>query len=99
MIARTPAGPQTSNTIGPCQLADYYDAAEVVRGVAGDLWADAVLGKSSFAENTYLKTDPYHVQQAGGVVLDNSTRPTHVFLMDSNHNRVLGLEGLGTCSS
>lgn len=100
IVAETPSGADISNIIGPCQIADYHSGDEVVRGVAGDLWADAVLGKPSFAENTFLKTDPYHVQMGGGGVLDNNTsHPTHVFIADGNHNRVLGLEALGRCSS
>lgn len=100
VIAQTPAGTQTSNIIGPHQIADYHSASEVVRGVSGDLWADAVLGKPSFGENTWLKTDPYHVQFPGGVTVDkNSSQPTHLFVVDSNHNRVLGLEALGQCAA
>ncbi len=98
VLAQTSSGTQTSNIIGPCTLADYHHADEIVRGQPGDLWADAVLGQAGFAENTFLGTDPYHTQYGGGVTVDYAaTGRTHVFLVDGNHNRILGLEGVGRC--
>jgi hypothetical protein len=99
LTAQTPGGNLLSNVIGPYQIANYQSASEVVRGVAGDLWADGVFGRPRFGENTYWKTDPYHTQYGGGVVIDrNTSHPTHVFIIDGNHSRILGLAALGHCS-
>jgi len=99
VTAQTPGGDLLSNVIGPQQIANYQSASEVVRGVAGDLWADAVLGRPRFGENTWWKTDPYHAQYGGGVLIDrNTSHPTHVFIVDQNHSRILGMAGLGRCS-
>lgn len=97
--APTPAGTRLSNTVGPYQLANYQNADEIVRGNPGDLWADAVLGRPRFGENTWWKTEPYGLQAGAGVVIDrNTSHPTHVFLVDGNHNRILGMASLGVCS-
>ena len=99
ITAQTPGGSLLSNVIGPYQIANYQSASEVVRGVAGDLWADAVLGRPRFGENTWWKTDPSRAQYGGGVVIDrNTSHPTHVFIIDGNRNRILGVNALGHCS-
>lgn len=97
--ATTPGGTLLSTVIGPYQVASYQSPAQIVRGTPGDLWADAVLGRPGFGENSWWKTDPYHIQSPGGVLVDrNTSHPTHVFLVDSNHNRILGMASLGQCS-
>ena len=97
--ATTPGGALLSNVIGPQQIASYQSPDQIVRGTPGDLWADAVLGRPGFGENTWWKTDPYHIQSPGGVLVDrNTSHPTHVFMVDGNHNRILGMASLGRCS-
>ena len=96
---RVRAGTLISNTIGPHQIANYQNVSQVTRGVAGDLWADVVLGRPGFGENTWWKTDADHTQYGGGVLVDrNTSHPTRVFLIDGNHNRILGMSSLGRCS-
>jgi hypothetical protein len=97
--ATTPGGALLSNVIGPHQVASYQSPDQIVRGAPGDLWADAVLGRPGFGENTWWKTDPFHIQSPGGVLVDrNTSHPTHVFIVDGNHNRILGMASLGHCT-
>lgn len=99
VVASKPGGDLTSNTIGPLRLTSFTDPSQITRGEAGDLWADAVLGQPSFGENSWWKTDPFFVQSPGGVVVDrNTSHPTHVFIVDGNRNRILGMSSLGRCS-
>lgn len=89
----------SSGVIGPFQLANFTYPSQIVRGIANDFYADVVLGQPRFGENTWFQTDAYHAQFGGGVVVDKNTlRPTRLFLIDSNHNRVLGVDHLGACS-
>ena len=64
---------------------------------SGDLWADIVLGKPDFGQNAFLKTNDTATQFAGGVLLDKSRSPQPLYVADSNHNRILGFDHVGTC--
>src|SRR5262249_43250798 len=92
--AVTGAGQQISN----CVTAQLTSGP--VRGVAGDLWADVVLGKPDFGQNAFLKTTANGVEIPGGIRIEkrHSGRPARVYVADSNHNRILGFDHLGTCS-
>lgn len=97
--AVTPSGWQESNIIGPHRIAVPANPSEIPRGEVGDLWADVVLGQPGFGENAWWKTDPFHIQSPGGVLVDRySSHPTHVFLVDGNRNRILGMASLGRCT-
>ncbi len=71
---------------------------EPVRGVAGDLWADIILGKPDFTEVTYNEVTSRRVFNARGVLVDRSVAPNRVYVFDSGNSRVLGLSHLGTCA-
>jgi hypothetical protein len=91
--AQLPGGEILSNCV-VVQLA-----TQPVRGVTGDLWADAVLGKPDFAQNAYLKTTAKGVELPGGVLIDKrpTGAPSHLYLADANHNRILGFDHIGHC--
>ncbi|MEO8055276.1 MAG: hypothetical protein ABI768_08985 [Acidobacteriota bacterium] len=72
---------------------------EPVRGVAGDLWADIILGKPDFTEVTYNEVSSRRVFNARGVLVDRSVAPNRVYVFDSGNSRVLGLSHLGACAS
>ncbi len=100
VTATTAAGDILSNIIGPHRIADFATFSEIERGRAGDVWADAILGQQRFGENTWWDTEPLRTQYGGGVLIDrNTSHPTRVFLIDGNHNRILGMRALGRCSS
>jgi len=61
-----------------------------VRGVEGDLWADVVLGKPDFAQNSIRSTTAHASQWAGGVVFDHAHN--RMYLADMNNNRILGFD-------
>lgn len=69
-----------------------------VRGIAGDLWADVVLGKPDFSEIAPNEVTNRRLFNPGGVLVDRSVRPNRVYVYDSGNSRVLGLSHLGTCS-
>ncbi|HQR45037.1 MAG TPA: IPT/TIG domain-containing protein [Thermoanaerobaculia bacterium] len=69
-----------------------------VRGAAGDLWADVILGKSDFGEITPNQVSANRVFNPGGVLVDRSVRPNRVYVYDAGNSRVLGLSHLGTCA-
>lgn len=68
-----------------------------VRGVAGDLWADVILGKPDFGEVTLNQVSGKRVFNPGGVLVDRSVRPNRVYVYDAGNSRVLGLDHLGHC--
>lgn len=99
ITAITAAGDIVSNIVGPHHIADFATSSEIERGQTGDVWADAILGQQRFGENTWWDTGPLRTQYGGGVVIDrNTSHPTRVFLIDGNHNRILGMRALGRCS-
>jgi len=66
------------------------------RGVAGDKWADLVIGKPAFSEinpNTMVDNKlflPPH-SLGGGVIVDRTVSPNRLYIYDSGNNRILGL--------
>jgi subtilase family serine protease/sugar lactone lactonase YvrE len=70
-----------------------------VRGVAGDLWADVILGQPDFGEITFNEVTPRALFLPGGVTVDRSVRPNRVYVYDAGNSRVLGLSHLGVCSA
>lgn len=67
-----------------------------VRGTSSDLWADIVLGKRDFGENSVHKVVADKVNVPGGVIVDTSTNPGRAYVWDSGNNRIIGIN-LATC--
>lgn len=74
------AGPQLSES-----------SAQPVRGQAGDLWADVVLGQRNFNEINPYETVADRLFNPGGVVIDKTVTPNMLYVLDSANNRVLGI--------
>jgi len=64
--------------------------SEPVRGVEGDLWADVVIGKPDFAQNSQRKTNTSASRFAGGVLIDHNLNK--MYIADTNNNRILGID-------
>jgi len=73
-------------------------ATAPIRGEAGDLWADVVLGQPDFFQYNYGKLTRVSTNLAGGIAIDRRTQPNRVFLLDGNNNRILGLSHIGSSS-
>ena len=75
------------------------------RGVAGDLWADVVIGKPDFTQIAPKSVVPFKLFNPGGVVVDRSTSPGRMYVWDGGNSRVLGIDlaecyaGEGPCSA
>ena len=80
--------PSPTPTPAPGTLPGAYP----VRGVAGDLWADVVLGKPDFAQIAPKSVVPFKVNNPGGVVVDRSVEPGRAYIWDSGNNRILGID-------
>lgn len=63
-----------------------------VRGEAGDLWADVIIGKPDFSEFTPYEVVPYKVFNPGGVIVDRSVSPGRAYIWDSGNSRILGID-------
>jgi sugar lactone lactonase YvrE len=70
-----------------------------VRGVAGDLWADVIIGKPDFGEDTVNQVTHARLFNPGGVTVDRSVRPNRVYAYDGSNSRVLGSRHLGICGA
>lgn len=83
------------------ELLSSCVSAELVvgptRGDSGDLWADLVLGQPDFGQNDFRGTTPASSQWAGGVTIDRLRTPQRLYLADTNHNRILGMQLRGHC--
>ncbi len=60
-----------------------------VRGVAGDLWADVVLGQYDFAAMNSFYVDNMRLNRPGGVFVDRVSNPQRLYVYDSGNNRIL----------
>ena len=63
-----------------------------VRGVAGDLWADVILGKPAFSEIATNQVVPFRLFNPGGIVVDRTSNPGKAYIWDSGNSRVLGMD-------
>ena len=76
-----------------------------VRGVAGDLWADVILGKPDFSQIGDNRVVPFKVNNPGGVVVDRTGNPGTAYVWDSGNSRILAIdlakcyEDTGPCSA
>lgn len=64
----------------------------LVRGKAGDYWADIILGKPDFAQIGQAEVVPFKVWQPGGVVVDRSVDPGRAYVWDASNSRILGID-------
>lgn len=62
-----------------------------IRGQAGDLWADIVLGQRNFNEIQPYETVADRLFLPGGVVIDKTVSPNILYILDSGNSRVLGV--------
>ena len=84
-FSATPRAVQAQNLVTPVPV-------EPVRGVAGDFWADVILGQPDFSEATPYEVVPFKVFNPGGVVVDRSTDPGRAYVWDSGNSRILGID-------
>ena len=63
-----------------------------VRGEAGDLWADIILGKPDFSEISPNEVVPHKVFNPGGVLVDRSVDDGRAYVWDSGNSRILGID-------
>jgi len=70
------------------------------RGIAGDLWADTIIGKPDFSEITpnEVVADKIFIPFGGGVVVDKSVSPGRLYVWDGGNSRILGID-LSKCYS
>ena len=88
-----------TNLIGkPRILNDFapFPRTKAVRGVAGDLWADVVIGQPDFSQVSENQVVPFKVFNPGGVVVDRSVSPGRAYIWDAGNSRILGID-LSTC--
>ena len=79
-----------------CGFRNPFPPSSPIRGLKGDLWADAVIGKPSFSEATPNQVVPFKVFNPGGVVVDRSSAPGRAYIWDAGNSRILGID-LGAC--
>ncbi len=70
-----------------------------IRGVAGDLWADVIIGKPDFSEINPGTTVDNKLWIPHGVIVDRSVSPNRMYIYDSGNNRILGFSNLDNCIS
>ncbi len=87
------AAPSAAEPIAASQLLGP------VRGVAGDLGADVILGQRDFTEVTPNRVVANRLFNPNGVLVDRTVVPNRLYVYDAGNNRVLGLERLGACAS
>ena len=75
-----------------------FPRTKAVRGVAGDLWADVIIGQPDFSQVSEHQVVPFKLFNPGGVVVDRSVSPGRAYIWDAGNSRILGID-LSTCYS
>ncbi len=70
-----------------------------VRGVAGDGWADVIIGQPGFGQITPDEVVGNRLFNPGGVYVDRSAMPNRLYVYDAGNSRILGYSSLGVCAS
>ena len=89
----------------PTPSPGSFPPTSPVRGVAGDLWADVVIGKPDFLQIAPRSVVPFKLSNPTGVVVDRSVDPGRAYIWDSGNSRILGIdlakcyESTGPCSA
>ena len=86
------AKPQVLNDFAP------FLQTAAIRGVAGDLWADVIIGQPHYSQVSEEQVVPFKVFNPGGVVVDRSVSPGRLYVWDAGNSRILGID-LSTCYS
>ncbi|MDE2816436.1 MAG: NHL repeat-containing protein [Chloroflexota bacterium] len=87
----------------PWEIEPPLVQTSAVRGVAGDLWADVIIGQPDFSQITDDQVVPYKVFNPGGVIVDRSVSPGRAYIWDAGNSRILGVDlskcyaGSGPC--
>ena len=81
-----------------CGFRPRFPPSSPIRGVAGDLWADVVIGKPDFSQIHPKSVVPFKVSNPGGVVVDRSVDPGRAYVWDAGNNRILGIDLAGCYS-
>lgn len=64
----------------------------VVRGGAGDLWADVIIGKPDFTAISPNTTTASNLFWPHGAIVDRSSSPNKMYVYDAGNNRILGFD-------
>ena len=88
-------GPQPQ-TLSLTPTPGPFPPISPVRGVAGDLWADVIIGKPDFTQTAPKSVVPFKVNNPTGVLVDRSVDPGRAYVWDSGNSRILGID-LGKC--
>ena len=89
-VAQPP--PTLPPTLLPTPTLTLFPPTRPTRGLAGDLWADVILGKPDFSEISPYEVVPHKVFNPGGVVVDRSVDPGRAYVWDSGNSRILGID-------
>lgn len=69
-----------------------------IRGEAGDLWADIIIGQPDFSEITPHRATDHNLFNPHGVIVDRASTPNVLYVFDGGHNRIFGYKlGPGFC--
>ena len=88
-----------------CGSRSPFPPTSPIRGIAGDYWADVVIGQPDFTQIAPKSVVPFKVNNPTGVVVDRSVSPGRAYVWDSGNSRILGIdlascyEGPGPCSA
>lgn len=88
-----------------CGTPSPFPPTSPIRGLAGDLWADVVIGEKDFSQAGESSVVPFKVFNPGGVVVDRSVYPGRAYVWDSANSRILGIDlansydGISPCSA
>ena len=78
--------------LSSCGVARPFPPTSPIRGIAGDLWADVIIGKPDFTQIAPKSVVPFKVNNPTGVVVDRSVRPGRAYVWDSGNSRILGID-------
>ena len=81
-----------ADTSVTCGYVQPFTPPSPIRGIAGDHWADVVIGKPDFTQIAPKSVVPFKVNNPTGVVVDRSVDPGRAYVWDSGNSRILGID-------
>lgn len=87
---RSLAVSNVSATNSTTNQVDYY---------GNNLNTFGLLGQTNFMSTTRNNISGSNQEHAPGIVVDKSSTPNRIYVVDSGNSRILGYNGIGTCSN
>lgn len=83
----------------PVKILEDLEEQAIPRPIFDSLSVLKLFGQKNVKETSRNAVTGNGIYHASGVIVDRSTTPNKVYIVDSGNNRILGFDGIGYCSN